>query len=168
MIHEYRAVLDEVEIRPLSYEDSQLYRVLRNKNNHRKWFIYQDIISEEEQAVWYEHYLSDVSDAMFAIYYQDKFVGGNAVYHIDNSLKRGEYGRLLLDEGLVGGKGIGKVSTLLACSIAKDLLGLKELYLEVFPDNIPALKTYEYAGFMRRNKYDSVREKDMITLFKFL
>lgn len=144
---------DKVLLKPMSYEECQKYRKLRNKKNIRHWFIYKDFITEDAQCIWYKKYLESDNDCMFSIYYNQIFVGGNAIYNINFAKNEAEYGRLLLNPKIVGGKGLGKIVTSFACIIAKQSLGLERLYLEVYASNTPAIKTYRYVGF------DIIQEK---------
>ncbi len=55
---------------------------------------------------------------------------------------------------------MGTLALLLLCDLAREQLGLIRLYLEVYEDNIPAVKTYEKAGFIlkgRRPAKDGMR-----------
>lgn len=144
---------NKVLLKPMSYNECQEYRKLRNKQSIRYRFFNKDFITEDAQYVWYKRYLESDNDCMFSIYYNEIFVGGNAIYNIDFSKHEAEYGRLLLNPAIVSGKGLGKIVTRFACIIAKQSLGLKRLYLEVYATNIPAIKTYKYAGF------DLIQEK---------
>lgn len=137
----------------MSYDECQKYRELRNKENIRHWFIYKNFITEKEQYNWYKKYLESDNDCMFSIYYDGRFVGGNAIYNIDFSKSEAEYGRFLLNPEIVSGKGVGKIVMKFACIIAKQSLGLKRLYLKVYTNNIAAIKVYKYVGF------DSIKEK---------
>lgn len=144
---------DKVLLKPMSYDECQKYRKLRNKEDIRDCFVYKDFISREAQYIWYKKYLKLDNDCMFSIYYDGMFVGGNAIYNINFEKKEAEYGRLLLNQATVKRKGLGKVVTKLACIIAKQSLGLKRLYLHVYANNLPAIKVYKYVGF------DLIREE---------
>lgn len=134
-------------LRPLSPEDSERYRILRNQEHNRHWFFFSDIISREAQEVWYQSYLGKKDEYMFSIYNTDDiFLGGAALYHLID--KTAEFGRLIVDRPAAGQGGVGARSLLLLCDLAKNQLGLTRLHLEVYEDNLPAVKTYEKAGFV--------------------
>ena len=65
--------------------------------------------------------------------------------------KDGLYG--YTDETKVLEKGIGFQITKCCCDIGFEKLGMNMIYLEVFSDNIPALKTYLKVGFIERKRY---------------
>lgn len=146
-----------LDLGPLNIKDSELYRLLRNRDDNRSFFLYTGIISSEEQLKWYEKYLSG-PDYMFSIRLKDpthSFIGGAGIYNIDIQKKEAEFGRIIIDRELAGGKGYGYETTLALASIARDELGLTSLCLEVLPHNIAALRTYEKAGFLRVSNPDS-------------
>lgn len=135
-----------VKLLPMQKRESELYRLIRNRNDVRNKFVYSGIISREQQEKWYAEYLSKENDYMFAVYdAAGNFIGGNALYNINEKAKTGEYGRLLIDKEV--GKGNGVKATLAAGKIAKEQLGLKLLYMEVYEDNFPSIITCHKAGF---------------------
>lgn len=141
-------------LRPLDEADSEKYRILRNKNEYRKHFFSQEMIAEEQQMRWYREYLEKKNDYMFSVYRQNgqpEFIGCCAVYDVDIHKRRAEYGRLVIDKSKAANKGYGRTATELAKEIAWKELGLKELYLEVYSDNIAAIKVYEGAGFVKKD-----------------
>lgn len=136
-------------MRPMSYEDSQKYRALRNEEQNRMRFFYNAAISEEAQSAWYEKYEKDETDYMFSFYYKGQFAGGNAVYHVDFEKKTGEYGRLLVDKIHFPQKGLGSAITYATSQIAKKDLGLTMLFSEILSDNLPSLYSCLKAGFRK-------------------
>ncbi len=144
---------------PFSAKDSECYRLLRNRENNRRWFFFSDPISREAQEDWYRSYLKKDDEYMFSIYTENgTFLGGAALYHIGEHAA--EFGRLIVDRTAAGRGGVGTLALLLLCDLAREQLGLIRLYLEVYEDNIPAVKTYEKAGFIlkgRRPAKDGMR-----------
>ena len=91
---------------------------------------------------------------MFSIYSQKgQFLGGAALYDITET--SAEFGRILIDRSAAGKSGTGCQVLLLLCRLARETLGLSSLHLEVIQDNLPALKTYEKAGFHTKKSYPS-------------
>ena len=136
-----------LEMRPMSYADSEQYRQLRNLDNNRKRFFYSNKISASDQKTWYENYLKDETDYMFAFYYNGQFAGGNAIYHIDFKKRVGEYGRLLVNKQSFPIKGLGSAITYATAQIAANSLGLQMLYAEIYEDNMPSYYACLHAGF---------------------
>lgn len=146
MKHPFTCTDGDIELRPLSAKDSELYRQLRNQEHNRSCFLFSGTITKEGQQQWYENYLKKPNDYMFSIYNQKgQFLGGAALYDIAET--SAEFGRILIDKTAAGKKGIGCQTLLLLCDFARKQLGLKALHLEVFKDNLPAVKTYEKVGF---------------------
>lgn len=155
MLHNLIKKFQNILLKPLLKEEIEILRILRNKEGNRKCFIYQREISKEEQEKWYQKYLEKEDDVMFAAYLDniETPVGYVALYDIDKDNKSCEFGRILVDKDKVKEKGIGYLITRCCCNIAVEELGMERIYLEVFSDNIPAIKTYLKAGFEEKKKY---------------
>lgn len=156
MRHEFKGDFNNIILKPLLLEDIESLRILRNKDENRKCFLYQEIISQEEQEKWYKKYLEKESDIMFSAYLKDDVenpIGYVALYDIDENINSCEFGRILVNKEKINEKGIGFQITKCCCDIAFEKLGLKKIHLEVFHDNIPALKTYLKVGFAEKRRY---------------
>lgn len=147
MKHDFFYKDGDIELRPLTYEDSERYRLLRNQEQNKMRFFYSQEISYESQKLWFEKYLKDETDIMFAFYYKGSFAGGNAIYHLDQQAGIGEYGRLLVDKITFPDKGLGSAITYAASYIACRELGLSKLYSEIYEDNLPSMYACLKAGF---------------------
>lgn len=147
MKHDFYYCNGDIELRPMTYEDSQKYRLLRNQEQNRLCFFYQSALSAEKQRSWYEKYEKDDTDIMFAFYYQNVFAGGNAIYHIDREKGCAEYGRLLVDKINFPEKGLGSAITFGASEIACKDLSLSMLYSEIYESNLPSMHACLKAGF---------------------
>lgn len=153
MDHNLHITWSGVSLKPLSYEDSQKYRQLRNRDENRKCFIFSGIISQEEQKEWYEAYLHHDDDYMFSVYdKQGQFLGGAALYHIDEVDRTAEFGRLLIDKKAAGQTGVGYLVLQACCLLAEKEFNLHTLHLDVQSDNIAAYKTYLKAGFILKKQ----------------
>lgn len=144
-----------IRIIAMDENHSELYRQMRNKEENRRFFFSEELISEEGQRRWYENYLRDDSQLMFAITEEEKFIGGCGLYRIDREKEIAEFGRILIDKKRRWG-GIGKTAVELILSVAKDELGLSKVFLKVKSDNIPAVRVYEKVGF--RMATDDIHE----------
>lgn len=148
MKHKYTLAYDDIYLSPLTSETSENYRRLRNHPDIRQWFRYKDDISEAQQRRWFEKYIKDPCDAMFAIFSSEsnEFIGANAIYNIDgNGLA--EYGRIIIDPELRG-RGFGYKATCAAILIARDQMNLQQLVLEVYDANQRAISIYRKCGFI--------------------
>ena len=130
------AMNDSIYIRELLKDDIEILRVLRNRSVNRKNFIYQKEISYESQQIWFNSYLK---------YFHDNIIGFAAIYDINNN--EAEFGRLIVDKDKYNQPGLGKFILKYLINVARDKFYLQKLKLEVFADNIPALKIYEQCGF---------------------
>ncbi len=146
MRHEYKIKYEDIQLLPLDSVAGEKYRQLRCNPDVRKWFTYKGTISAQQQKEWFEKYLENPRDVMFALYDESgAFLGCNSIYDIDED-GSAEYGRLIVDPAF-SGKGYGYKATCAAVKIAKDCLKLKKLRLEVYNNNYAAIKTYKKAGF---------------------
>ena len=145
MYHSYELSVNGVTIRPLTNETSEKYRVLRNRPDISKWFTHKNEISKKQQEEWFLNYLQKSKDVMFAVFNENEtFIGANSIYDVNE--KSAEYGRLIIDP-LFAGKGYGAKATYAAAVIAKTQMQLEYLSLEVYPDNVAAIRTYQKVGF---------------------
>lgn len=72
-------------------------------------------------------------------------LGFAAIYNVANNI--GEFGRLIIDKTRYTSPGLGKYILNHLIDIAREKLGLQRLKLEVFEDNIAAMKVYKFCGF---------------------
>lgn len=156
MEHRFEIYKEGIILKPLGYKDIELLRVLRNKNENRNCFLYSDIISKEQQEAWYQNYLKKTGDYMFSIFKEnklDEFLGAVAIYNFDEEDNSAEFGRIILDKSKINEKGIGSIVTKIFCDFVFKNFSLEEIKLEVFKDNIAALKTYEKVGFEKKHEF---------------
>lgn len=144
-----------IHIRRLEKEDIEFLRLLRNK--HCKSFIYSKTISRIAQEEWYKEYCKKQNDYMYTVFSDSVNcpIAFAALYNIDK--KKAEFGRLLVDRTLYSKPGLGKFILKYLINEAKHRLAIDTIYLEVFSNNIAALKTYIYCGFkeVSRKKLDN-------------
>lgn len=155
---------ENIQLKPLSKDDSEKYRLLRNIPENRKNFEYSGIITQKEQIEWYSRYLDDNEDLMFSIYLDNgSFAGCNSIYKIDYEAKTAEYGRIIIDNRY-SGNGYGYKATVAAMMIAKYQLNLENVYLDVYRDNISALSSYRKAGFIIESIFKDKDQRDMLRM----
>lgn len=162
MEHNLTITYEDIILEPLTLEYAMKYKELRNREENRKWFVYNKEISDEQQKSWYAEYLCNKNDIMFAILNSNKeFIGCNAIYNINNEERTAEYGRLLVDYNKYHG-GYGYKATMAALKIAFDMLEVQEIRLEVFKNNMYAIPIYEKCGFVVNDK--KLLDDDMIEM----
>ena len=148
-------IVHDIYIRELEEHDIEFLRLLRNREENRKNFIYQKEISYEEQLRWYDTYRNNPSDYMYSVLSEkdDSLIGFAAIYNVANNI--GEFGRLLVDKTRYASPGLGKHILNHLIDIAREKLGLQKLRLEVFEDNVPAMKIYKFCGFQEYSESTS-------------
>lgn len=141
---------DKVALRLLEERDLPLTLSWRNQDNIRRWFFTTDVIPFEKHLAWFHRYQALDNDFVFLILAKElnlKPVGQISLYAIDWESLVGEYGRLMIGESEARGKGLARSASLLLLHIGFDILGLKEITLEVKADNLPAVSIYRSIGF---------------------
>ncbi|MDR6405345.1 MULTISPECIES: GNAT family N-acetyltransferase [Chryseobacterium] len=110
--------------------------------------------SKEDQQNWFLGLEKNDSYWVQGIQYDNKIIGVAGLKKIDPSKKTAEYFGYI-GEKEYWGKGLSKDLFKLIFKIAKDQFALESLYLNVVPDNIRAVKSYEKAGFSISDRTDS-------------
>ena len=148
-----------VRLRLLREEDLSLTLAWRNQDQIRRWFFNSNLIDPDQHAGWFHQYQERDDDFVFIIEEVNagcRPVGQVALYHIDWSLKRAEYGRLMIGDPTARGKGLAYSATDLVLQIGFQVLGLDEIFLEVFGDNAPAISVYQHSGFQMDEVHDNI------------
>lgn len=141
---------DELLLREIEERDIELVRIWRNQDHIRKYFVNNSVINEDQQKRWYAAYKNKGNDMMFIIEEKinlQKPIGVVALYNIDFHNQTAEFGRLMIVDKRASGKGYGKKATQMSCKYGFETLSLSNIYLEVFIDNVAALKIYRDIGF---------------------
>lgn len=157
MRHCIRACFGRVMLSPLEMKDIEELRCLRNRE--RKWFVHSEEIDSEEQRIWYAKYLETPNDYMFSISQLNNlstFIGAVALYNVNKESNTCEFGRIIINSLNIPERGLGYDATLCACEIGFEELGMKTILLELFCDNIKAIKTYKRAGFINDTEQDGI------------
>ena len=121
MRHNHSAHLDDILIRQLSENDIELLRQWRNNQDDTKFLRNVGYITEEMQRKWYQGYLENEQDLVFAI--EDtgelkRVVGSVALYDWDRESKTCGIGRIQIGDAEAHGKGMGRKALVMAMKIA--------------------------------------------------
>lgn len=141
---------ETVVLRLLEETDLPLTLSWRNQEHIRRWFFSTEVIPFEKHLAWFKRYQALENDFVFVILAKDfdlKPVGQISLYAIDWQSLVGEYGRLMIGEAEARGRGLARSASLLLLQIGFDILGLKEIVLDVKQDNLPAVSVYRSIGF---------------------
>ncbi len=109
MNHKYLLQSEELLLTPMTAQDSEKYRMLRNRDDNKNFFFSSRSISLEQQIIWYRNYLEDDKQYMFSVYEANSmlFIGGIGLYNIDYQKGNAELGRILIDRNVASGKHYG-------------------------------------------------------------
>ena len=148
MKHNYYAEYDNVRLRPLREEDIEKIRVWRNDTENSKYLRKIGHISPEMQKKWFDAYLNNEDELIFAIEETKEFgclVGSVSLYNFTN--EQAEFGRILIGDRRTSGRGIGRISSVLAMHIGFECLGINKIVASVHEKNLRAYSTYMKIGF---------------------
>jgi len=150
MRHDYSARLDDILIRQLSEDDIELLRNWRNDKENTKFLRDVGYITEEMQRKWYQGYLDNEHDLVFAI--EDtgllkRVVGSLSLYDWDKENNTCEIGKIQIGDPAAHGKGIGRKTLVMAMKIAFQKLGITKIVASVHPDNVQAYHNDMKIGF---------------------
>lgn len=140
----------QIYLRPITMEDTELIVKWRNEDRVRSNFIYQAPFTKEGHERWMRTKVASGEVVQFIICEKknDRPVGSVYFRDIDLLNKKAEYG-IFIGEADCAGKGIGSETARLAVGYARDVLKLHKLMLRVFADNFAAVKSYQNAGFVQ-------------------
>lgn len=144
---------ERIFLRSSNAEESEKYRILRNREENRRFFFTNVEISRKGQMEWYERYYQSDNEYMFSIYEKlsGRYIGALGIYHIDWQNKKTEIGRLIVDKSTVAGKGYGKEAVNCVIKWAVDKLAILTFYAYVYKSNLPSNRVFMACGFEQNN-----------------
>lgn len=147
MKHDISCIFNRVILKPLTADESEQMRVVRNRFS--QWFGHSQEITKEQQDSWYQKYLGNESDLMFSIFHRETgtWIGAAGLYDINYEKRIGVFGRIVIDSDIKPEKGLGRDATTAICCIGFEELNLNSISLDVFSDNMPAKTNYFNTGF---------------------
>lgn len=162
MKHNYFIESDRISLHAMTEDESEMYRILRNRKDNIDFFFSGKEITVAEQKTWYERYLNDETQLMFSIYENvgGVFIGGISLYDIDSNKGMAEVGRIIIDRNIAAGKHYGAEAIKLLNSIAKANVNIHSTYANIYNSNLASLKSFYAAG------YKDVSEKNGIKNLK--
>ncbi len=139
---------DNLIFRPISVEDTDVILSFRNSEAVKANYLYRKDISREEHLDWLKNKVDKGLVKQFVI---EEKAGGRpvgSVYFkdIDPDKKSAEYG-IFIGDPLARGRGYGSETAVRMVAWFFGDFGYEELRLRVFARNIPAIRSYEKAGF---------------------
>jgi len=137
-----------VSLREITENDTSLILKWRNSEFVRNNFVVREEFTEQGQQKWFNDVVTKGKAIQYIILCDNTPIGSVYIRDIDNVHKNGEFGIFIGEKDFIG-KGLSFFATKEIVKIAFEKLKLHRVYLRVFPDNIPAIKTYEKAGFVK-------------------
>lgn len=146
-----------IRLRLLEEADLPMTLAWRNQDHIRQWFLHSDVITPQQHAAWYAGYKDRDDDFVFVIEETETLrrpVGQVALYRVDWSAGRAEFGRLMIAADDARGLGLARLATTRLLAAAQDTFGLTDVYLSVLENNTAALRVYEACGFRITGRND--------------
>ena len=168
MEHNYYEIKKNVKIRPLCIDDIEKLRQWRNNPENTKYLKKIPVISVEGQKKWFEKDKVERNEFTFAIEEIEKLhrmVGSVSLYNIVSD--QAEIGKILIGDPEAHGKQVGVNAIRAVIEIAFEKLGVKQLILHCYKENLIALKVYQKVGFVvldednKTEEYTMVLEKEL-------
>lgn len=145
----------EINIRLIIQDDIEKTLLWRNNHQNRQWFNNTEVIDPNEHKRWFESYLANNFDYTFIVTNNERdLIGQFSIYNIDIENESACFGRFLANPSFQG-KGLMKLSCECALLIAKNMLGIKKLTLDVKSDNTRAIHIYHANKFKTTKRTDS-------------
>lgn len=140
----------DIYLREINKDESELYRALRNREDNCHFFMNEQLITEEMQKKWYDSYLENDTEIMFSIYEKKTnfFLGAVSLYHIDSMEHRAEVGRIIVDKQIASGKGYAAQAIHGIVQYGCSSFGIKEYVAEVIKGNYASYRSFEKNGFL--------------------
>lgn len=140
----------DIYLRPMETGDTDRIIRWRNTDFVRRNFIYQKPFTREGHANWIREMIDTGKAVQFLICLKDADQPVGSVYlrDIDPVHRKAEYG-VFIGEREALGKGFGTQAAELMIRYGFEVLCLHKLMLRVLAENLPAIRSYEKAGFVR-------------------
>ena len=161
MNHNICCEYENVTVRPLSRKDIEYLRKWRNDENNTKYLTPIGHISKEQQESWYERYLTNDDEYIFAIDENkslNRVVGSAALYNFDGD--QVEFGKIMVGDDEAHGKKVGYNAIKVLIKIAYEKFGCNKVILRCYTDNIVACNLYKKVGFSEKDRYLTVEGKE--------
>ncbi|WP_051656787.1 GNAT family N-acetyltransferase [Butyrivibrio sp. AE3004] len=175
---------EKIILRKITYDDTPLVVKWRNNPRVRNNFIYREFFTDEIHNGWMKNKVETGEVVQLIICEKPETwdkeenemslrpVGSVYLRDIDNKEKTAEYG-VFIGEDDATGHGYGNEAADLMCEYAAYVLKLEKLILRVFVGNEAARKSYEHAGFIKKQDLPKVEcsdgsIRDMILMEKML
>lgn len=144
--------MKDVKLRPIQKDDLEMVRNWRNSLEVSQYMYTDDLITREQQELWFEGLRDDDSRIVWIVEYDGKALGVASLSNISKTFSSC-YWAFYLGETSVRGGGIGAKVEYNVMSYVFDILKLNKLRCEVFTFNEKVIKMHEKFGFRREAYY---------------
>lgn len=145
-LHPYKC--NNFILRLLERKDIDFVLSWRNHQSHRIWFKNSSVISKKEHYTWFQMYLQNENDFIFLVTDADEIKYGQvSIYNAQWLNHEAEFGRVLANP-MYENQGFMKKACKITLSLAKEILNLKRLTLQVKYNNYKAIYIYQQCGFV--------------------
>ena len=136
--------------RPINEADTDMVIGWRNSEYVKKHFLYRENITRRDHLDWLKYRVKTGEVVQFIIIEKKSKTPIGSVYFrdIDRITGYAEYG-IFIGEDKARGKGYGNETAVTMVGHYFDKMAGKRLILRVLKDNVPAIRSYERAGFRR-------------------
>jgi RimJ/RimL family protein N-acetyltransferase len=135
-----------ITFKPLSEVNLEMVRIWRNSDDVRLFMQYQEIITPEQQKVWFKK-INNVNNYYFVVYDGNEPFGLFNIKDIDYISKIGETGSFLRNRSYWGSDLAGRASLGLGY-FAFEIIKLDSLFCHILKSNNPVIKFNKHQGFI--------------------
>lgn len=142
-----------IELRQLTYNDIELVRNARNRDDIRKRMFDQKLISKEQQKEWFNS-INNFNNFYTVITFKEKKIGLIYGKNIDFEKKEEEGGIFIWDNSYLG-TGIAAKASIILMQFSFDMIGMDNVFAKVREDNIESKNFNLALGYIdtKNNNY---------------
>ena len=141
---------NKVLLRAITEADTALIVRWRNQESVKKHLFSQEELTPEQHLQYLRTRVLTGQTAQFIIVVQEtqEPIGTVFLKNIDTHAQKAEFG-IFIGADSARGKGCGQEAASLILRYGFERLHLHRIWLSVFSDNLPAIASYQKAGFLR-------------------
>lgn len=159
--------MTEIRLRKLSLSDTANIVRWRNQPEVYQNLFTQNLITEEQHTGYFHKYVETGLVKQFVVEANIDGevidIGTTFLKNIDQVSKKAEFG-IFIGEAIARGRGLASAIATATLAVAFEEMGLNKVYLTVFSNNVPAIRSYEKAGF----KQEGVLRQDFFDGKKYI
>ena len=138
--------INNIRIRPITYDDTDLIVKWRNLDAVRNNFFYREEFTAATHLNWMDSKVKSGEVVQYIIEADGRPVGSTYLRDIDREKLSAEYGVFIGED--VRGRGIGTEALKLTLAKAQSELGLKHIIARAIEGNEASINCFLHAGFI--------------------